>query len=74
MFFLRKEVLSSSKVRGIEKKLDAGYPMIDMRVSGTKLNVSEFLQLNENIRHSLRLERLIRIWKNGIVEYWKVGF
>jgi len=37
-------------------------------------NVSEFLQLNENIGHFLRLERLPRIWNDGIVEYWKVGF
>jgi hypothetical protein len=42
--------------------------MVDMPVSGIKLNASEFLQLNENIRHFLRLERLLRIWKNGILE------
>ena len=48
--------------------------MVDMPVSGIKLNVSEFLQLNENIRLFLRLEHLFRIWKNGIVENWKVDF
>jgi hypothetical protein len=36
--------------------------------------VSKILQLNENIEYSLRLEHLPRIWNNGIVEGWKVGF
>ena len=46
-----------------------------------QLNVSEFLQINENIGHFLRparsclamaggLERLPRIWNNGILESW----
>ena len=37
------------------------------------MNVSEFLELNENIGYFLRLESLARIWNNGIVEYWKIG-
>jgi hypothetical protein len=38
------------------------------------LSVSEFLQLDEDTGHFLRLQRLPRIWNIGIVEYWKVDF
>jgi hypothetical protein len=37
-------------------------------------NVSEFLQLNENVGCFLRHEFLAQSWNNGIVERWNSGF
>ncbi len=37
-------------------------------------NVSEFLQLNENVGYFLRHEFLAQSWNNGIVERWNSGF
>jgi hypothetical protein len=38
------------------------------------LSVLEIIQINEDIERFLRLERLLQIWSNGMVEYWKVVF
>ena len=39
-----------------------------------QFNISEILHLNEYIGYYLRLTFWPRSWKNGMVEYWNVGF
>jgi hypothetical protein len=71
-FELKKVAANSiDAAHSISRNISEGYCRRSLK---EYLNVSEILQLYENIGYFLRLEHLPRTWNNGRVECWKVGF